>query len=91
MAELISAQDSSYWREAFRGQDVCCSLVLTLEEALADPHWAARGLFDSPLDIAGDRIPALPSIIAPSLRDAAVTPRAPALGAENAQFIGKQS
>lgn len=91
VAELISAQDSSYWREAFRGQDVCCSLVLTLEEALADPHWAARGLFDSPLDIAGDRIPALPSIIAPSLRDAAVTPRAPTLGAENAQLIEKQS
>lgn len=91
VAALIATRNSRHWLAQFRGLDVCCSLVMTLEEALADPHWAARGLFDASVDIAGHPMPALPSIVVPALRDTAVTPRSPALGGDNARFIEKQA
>ncbi len=52
----------------FAGHDVCCSLVATVEEAVRDPHFAARGLFRWSLEANGARIPALPMPVAPELR-----------------------
>ncbi len=84
VAARIRSRDAADWVAAFAGVDVCCSLVRTLEEALDDPHWAARGLFDRGLRLGGSTVPALPSIIAPVLRDPATSDRAPPLGAANA-------
>jgi crotonobetainyl-CoA:carnitine CoA-transferase CaiB-like acyl-CoA transferase len=36
------------------------AVVASLEEALADPHFAARGLFDWKVALDGRTIPALP-------------------------------
>jgi crotonobetainyl-CoA:carnitine CoA-transferase CaiB-like acyl-CoA transferase len=56
--------------------------VRTLEEALADPHFRARGLFDHALQ-AGDRsIPAVPVPVAPAFRKPAPAGY-PALGEAN--------
>lgn len=77
---VIAAHDAAHWQAAFKGQDVCCSLVMTLQEALADPHWQARGLFSQDLQIAEQNVPALPSILAPALRSKNVPPHAPKLG-----------
>ena len=81
--EAIGAEDAAHWQEAFAGKDVCCSLVMNLQEALADPHWQARGLFGTKLEIAGKTVPALPSILAPSLRSASVVAKAPKLGSRD--------
>lgn len=83
---LIGAQDAAHWRAAFLGEDVCCSLVRDLKEALADPHWCARGVFDRRLGMGEREIPALPSVVAPSLRVKDKAARAPALGEANGQF-----
>lgn len=83
VAELIAGRDAADWADAFRGMDVCCSVVLTLKEALADPHWSARGIFDSETELADKRIPALPSVIAPQFRSPHSVPRAPRLGGDN--------
>ena len=47
VAEIIAARTSDEWADVFDGEDVCCALVRTVEEATADPHVAARGLFDA--------------------------------------------
>ncbi|MFE3837209.1 CaiB/BaiF CoA transferase family protein [Pseudogemmobacter sonorensis] len=85
VAARIAMQDAAHWQGVFAGKDVCCSLVLSLQEALADPHWAARGIFGQSIEIAGKSFPSLPSIIAPVLRGAGVAPRAPGLGADGAR------
>ncbi len=46
VAEIIARHDSSYWRDAFAGKDVCAAVVNTLSEAAAHPHFRSRGLFE---------------------------------------------
>jgi crotonobetainyl-CoA:carnitine CoA-transferase CaiB-like acyl-CoA transferase len=65
------------------GEDVCCSIVMSLEEAVRDPHFVARGLFAGVLDAgAGRSIPALPVPLAPAFRLARAAGW-PALGEAN--------
>ena len=70
VAEIIRAKDAAHWQEVFHGEDVCCAIVASLEEALEDPHFKARGLFDWRLTAAGQTIPALPVPVAPAFRSA---------------------
>ncbi|HEX6142126.1 MAG TPA: CaiB/BaiF CoA-transferase family protein [Geminicoccaceae bacterium] len=61
IAAIIEGHDAAHWQQVFKGEDVCCSIVATLEEALSEPHVAARGLFAQELRAPDDqRIPALP-------------------------------
>jgi crotonobetainyl-CoA:carnitine CoA-transferase CaiB-like acyl-CoA transferase len=60
VASRIGAHTADHWRERFEGRDVCCALVRTVREALADPHFRARGVFDSLVEGGGRAIPALP-------------------------------
>ncbi len=81
IAERFAEQSAAEWEQRFAGADVCCSIVRTVEEAAADPAFAARGLFDR---VTGDgaraMTPALPLPLDPGLLDPAVRPAAPALG-----------
>ena len=43
------------WRPVLAAADCCCSVVNTLEEALAEPHFRARGLFDERVENAWQR------------------------------------
>ena len=81
IAEIVGARTSEEWRPLLAGADCCCSIVSTLEEALAEPHFRARGLFDERLENeAGEVIPALPVPVVPALRARRGEPaRAPAL------------
>ena len=89
VAEIVRTQDAVYWEERFRGQDCCCSIVKTAQQALADPHFAARGLFAHKLaNEQGATVPALPVPVDPAFRAPAdTTVAAPALGAHNADYI----
>jgi crotonobetainyl-CoA:carnitine CoA-transferase CaiB-like acyl-CoA transferase len=71
IAERIASQPSQHWQRLFEGEDVCCNIVRTVREALEDPHFKARGLFDRALTLDGEQMPALPSPIVPALRDSA--------------------
>ena len=69
VASLVRARDAAHWRVVFAQRDCCCTVVATLEEAVADPHVAARGLFGRKLsNEAGARMPALPVPIDPGFR-----------------------
>jgi alpha-methylacyl-CoA racemase len=81
--EIIRRHDAAYWQARFSGEDVCCNVVASLEEAVREPHFVGRGLFAGVLgDGAGRSIPALPVPLAPVFRDAGERDH-PALGEAN--------
>jgi crotonobetainyl-CoA:carnitine CoA-transferase CaiB-like acyl-CoA transferase len=82
IAEIIRARSAAEWEKRFAGEDVCCAIVRTLEEALADPHFRGRGLFDHLLQADERSIPAMPVPVAPGFRSAAPAGY-PALGEGN--------
>jgi alpha-methylacyl-CoA racemase len=88
IGELIRQEASDYWRGRFKGVDCCCSVVADLQEAMADPAFSARGLFDHTLvNEAGAKIVALPVPIDPAFRAPPHAARAPTLGHHNAQYL----
>ncbi len=81
VAKLIAARTSDEWRPIFAGADCCATVVVPLEQAMRDPHFIARGLFDYQVENAsGKTIPALPLPIAPEFRDRQKQKPAPKLG-----------
>ena len=41
----IAAETAAHWRARLEPLDCCVCVVATLEEAMADPHFQARGLY----------------------------------------------
>jgi alpha-methylacyl-CoA racemase len=89
VAEIIGGEDAATWRARFEGEDCCCSIVQTLQQAMADPHFAARGLFAHKVTNAeGDAIAAIPMPIDAAFRTRPDEPVAiPALGAHNDELL----
>jgi crotonobetainyl-CoA:carnitine CoA-transferase CaiB-like acyl-CoA transferase len=83
VAAGIAAQPTEHWRQVFAEQDACCAIVATLGEAVRDPHFRARNLFDRQTGTAMAMIPALPLPIADAFRDTVLKKLSPALGADN--------
>lgn len=87
VAEIIGGREAAHWTGRFAGEDVCCNLVRTLEEALKSPHFTARDLCAAKLsateDDEGRSIAALPVPLAPALRAAPDSQGYPALGEAN--------
>jgi crotonobetainyl-CoA:carnitine CoA-transferase CaiB-like acyl-CoA transferase len=82
--KLIGADGSTHWAERFAGKDVCCSIVPTLQEALAHPHFAARGVFARNLQGAtGNQMPALPVPVDGQFRGSNTAAGFPQLGEAN--------
>lgn len=86
---IIAAKPSEHWRDTFAGEDCCCTIVASLEEALQDPHFRERGLFAQKLGNAkGETMPALPLPLAPAFRGSAdAAERAPGLGEHNPEIL----
>ena len=82
VAARIREKTAQEWRALFASKDVCCNVVGSIEQALADPHFKARGLFDRKLTADGKSIAALPVPIADEWRGAD-TAGYPALGEAN--------
>jgi crotonobetainyl-CoA:carnitine CoA-transferase CaiB-like acyl-CoA transferase len=83
VALCVASRTSAQWRDALAGKDVCCAIVASVEEALADAQFRARGLFGQQLAAEGRAITALPVPVDPGFRSEAVLGY-PALGADNA-------
>ena len=86
--EIIARETSETWKKRFEGKDVCCSIVATFEEALAEPHLEARDLLRYRTQTPNGEIPALPVPVVPAFRDAA-TRTYPPLGEANDALLGK--
>lgn len=82
IARRVAGRTAAAWSEALAGKDVCCAIVASVEEALADAHFQARGLFAQQLATGNRAICALPVPIDPAFRRAAALGY-PALGEDN--------
>lgn len=80
VAAILRGRSAAEWEAAFAGKDLCCCIVATVEEALADPHFRARGLFDFALAAGGRVMPALPVPVDRVFRGEPGAVSSPALG-----------
>jgi crotonobetainyl-CoA:carnitine CoA-transferase CaiB-like acyl-CoA transferase len=69
VARLIAGRTGAEWAPLLRQADCCASVVATLDEALRDPHFVARGLFRRGLAVGDGVIPALPVPVAELFRE----------------------
>ena len=84
VAERIAARTAAEWRTAFAGKDCCCNVVTSLRDAMADPHFVGRGLFERGLlDGLGNRMPALRTPVVPEMTGTPAEAGYPALGEAN--------
>ncbi len=76
IAERIAAQDADEWHRRLTPLDCCCTVVASLDEAVRDPHFTARGLMGATAATPdGSRIPLAAVPIDPQLRRARGEPR----------------
>ena len=83
VAEKIAAKTADEWRALFAGKDVCCCVMASLEDAMRDPHFIARGVFGAKLAAEGQEMTALPVPVAPQFRAQPDAVGYPALGEAN--------
>jgi crotonobetainyl-CoA:carnitine CoA-transferase CaiB-like acyl-CoA transferase len=84
VAAIVAVETADHWAPLFATADCCTTIVASLEEALADPHFVARGLFAH--TVAGETgrtMPALPLPVAAVFRQPPGPKPAPRLGADN--------
>jgi crotonobetainyl-CoA:carnitine CoA-transferase CaiB-like acyl-CoA transferase len=80
VAKLVAAKTSEEWRPIFAAADCCTTIVTPLKDAIRDPHFIERGLFEHTVATAsGKSLSALPLPIAPGFRGAPATKKAPKL------------
>jgi crotonobetainyl-CoA:carnitine CoA-transferase CaiB-like acyl-CoA transferase len=68
IAERVRERTADELTALFAGRDVCCAIVASLEDAMRDPHFAARGVFARTLTAAGGAMSALPVPVADGFR-----------------------
>ena len=83
VAEIIESKPAAHWREAFAARDVCCSIVQDMAEAMADPHFRARGLFGRRVVDGRHSLTAAPVPVVPQFRDPGRDAGYPHLGDAN--------
>ncbi|MDB5596840.1 MAG: CoA transferase [Hyphomicrobiales bacterium] len=90
VAAIIETRTADEWTRRFSGVDACVSVVKSLQEAVNNEHFRARGLFATPITSGdGEEIPALPLPIARTFRELN-TPACPQLGEGNTDLLAKR-
>lgn len=84
----IAAKSGNHWRGVFEQVECCCSVVTRVEDALADGHVTARGLFSRTVtNSLGQSMPALPVPLDRAFLGDVGSAASPALGAHNAEIF----
>jgi alpha-methylacyl-CoA racemase len=68
VGRLIRAEPAEAWRARLDTAECCATVVASLDEALADPHFRRRGLFDRKVRAGDTEIPALVLPLDPQFR-----------------------
>src|SRR5688572_12278803 len=68
VAERVAARTADELTALFRGHDVCCAIAVSVEDALRDPHFAARGVFARTLQASDQSMTALPVPVVDAFR-----------------------
>ncbi|MBL27876.1 MAG: CoA transferase, partial [Rhodospirillaceae bacterium] len=90
VSRIIAGRSAEEWTERFAGVDCCATIVASLQEALADRHFRARGLFDRDLSADGRAIPALPVPVVPPFRSEEIAEGYPELGEADADYLPRE-
>jgi crotonobetainyl-CoA:carnitine CoA-transferase CaiB-like acyl-CoA transferase len=96
VAQLIASRRAAELEPVLRAADCCCSIVRTVAEAMADPQFAARGVFENRIvNEQGEEIAALPTPIVGRARAGMSSAqsgagRAPALGEHTRELLGEE-
>jgi crotonobetainyl-CoA:carnitine CoA-transferase CaiB-like acyl-CoA transferase len=89
VAAVIAEKSADHWRPVFAAADCCTTVVASLQEALADPHFVARGLFAHAVaGESGQTMAALPVPIDPAFRQPPTTKPAPLLDGDGPRLVG---
>ncbi|MGB3288857.1 MAG: CaiB/BaiF CoA-transferase family protein [Burkholderiaceae bacterium] len=81
VTRIIASQPAAHWIQCFEGRDVCVSEVVNLEQAVQDPHFKERGIFEREVATRDGRIlTALPVPVCAAFRSAQTRIAAPSLG-----------
>lgn len=80
VARIVASRPGTYWERLLEQEDVCCTLVRSLREALDDAHFMERGLLARRVALQGGSLPALPVPLAEPFRVADMQRTAPPLG-----------
>ena len=83
VADLIRARPAAEWRRVLEPRNCCCTLVASLDEALRDDHFRARGLFQYGVVQGGRRLPMTIVPIAPAFRSGPELERSVAAAGEH--------
>jgi len=83
LTEIIAGRTAAEWQAAFDGEDVCCAIVASVEEATQNPQFRSRGLFSREVTSDGCKMPALPVPLVESLRSSETDRESPRLGANS--------
>ncbi len=83
VADAIGSKLAVYWEKEFAQRDVCCSIVRDMAEAMADPHFKARKLFDRRVVDGLNSTTAVPVPVVPQFRSAERDAGYPHLGDAN--------
>jgi crotonobetainyl-CoA:carnitine CoA-transferase CaiB-like acyl-CoA transferase len=84
VAERVRARTAAELQALFAGRDVCCAIAAKVEDAVADPHFVARGVFGRALTAGDQRIAALPVPVVDAFRAMERAAGYPELGEANA-------
>ena len=83
VAECVRRKTGEELQALFRGKDVCCAIAVSLQDALSDPHFVARGVFGRELVAGAKSITALPVPLDARFRSEATSAGYPELGEGN--------
>jgi crotonobetainyl-CoA:carnitine CoA-transferase CaiB-like acyl-CoA transferase len=75
VARSIAARTAAEWQPLFAKADCCVTVVVPLEQAIADPHFVERGLFAHRVTGENTTMTALPVPVDPQFRGDANTPK----------------
>jgi crotonobetainyl-CoA:carnitine CoA-transferase CaiB-like acyl-CoA transferase len=75
VAALVRGKSAAEWEAILTPLDCCATVVASLEEALADPHFRARGLLDVTTAVGEPGLPAAAIPISRTLRRSPAEPR----------------
>lgn len=89
VAEIIASRTAADLEPVLEKADCCCTIVRSASEAMANPHFAARGVFlHRVANERSDEMAALPTPITANARAKYVTARAPVLGEHTQELLG---
>jgi len=92
VASIIEQKSAAFWLDRFSNLDVCTVRVVSLDEAVADPHFGQRDLFSRRVRLSdGTTIPALPVPIDGQFRSSLEILDAPQLGAHTSVVFGSRA